>query len=294
MVMRSRSLSCFTALVIAAAATATGCEDFNVRPYAGTLIEMTMAGAIETAPGTHLEMWARSANDDIIRIDPLTDTNLHLTSYGLQIKLAIDRNDPCLINADGNLVLSPAAYKTVTIAGVTQTPEQQVQQLENRLDQILSTSLGGKQPQSLLAIVAADDGTAPNIAADASAADRLAACTTYWKDHPYAYSGNPFQLTQPTHGVVYGFVSYQTTSPPAGYDGIRFDTTLKLEGLREIWLTTESVPVAMVNPLARGPIFLYSQPARGGRGVVYFNLLGPSASGTAALYVDLDAPKISF
>ncbi len=271
-----------------------GCETLSARPFAGTLIEMTIAGAGESPPGTHLELWARSANDDIIRVNPLTDTNQHLTSYGLQIKLAVDPSDPCLIDDKGNLITTAAAYQTTKVAGVTQTPEQQAQTIQNRLDQILSTSLGGNQSQSLLAIVAASEGTRPTIAADASAADRLAACNAYWKEQPLAYSGNPRQITAPIHGVLYGFVTYTTTSPPAGYDGIRIETPVHLKGLRELWLTSETASIAAVDPKARGPVFLHSEPAKGGRGVVFFNLLGTSAAGTAALYVDLDDPGISF
>ncbi len=280
--------------LLAIAALGAGCDQLSVRPFAGTWIEMTIAGANETAPNTHLELWARSEHDDIIRINPFTDPTAGETHYGLQIKLAVDPSDPCMIDAAGNLLTSPAAYKTVTIAGVTQTPEQQAQQVKNRLDQIVSISLGGKQAQSLLAIVAASDGTPPTLAAEASAADRLAACTAYWASAPFAYSGNPFQVTAPTHGILYGFVTYTTTSPPAGYDGIRVETPIRLKGLRELWLTTETVPVDLVSPVQRGAVFLHSEPAKGGRGVVFFNMLGQSASGTAALYVDLDESKIDF
>jgi hypothetical protein len=138
------------------------------------------------------------------------------------------------------------------------------------------------------------------LAAGATAAERLAACQQYWCASPTSYTPNPAQLTAPLHGTAYGFVAYTTTSPAAGYDGIRLDSPTNLRGVREIWLTVESVSAEAVTQrlankdYSRGPVFLQGKESPGGNDVMHFELTGPSAGGTAALLVNLDDDSIVY
>jgi hypothetical protein len=136
----------------------------------------------------------------------------------------------------------------------------------------------------------------PTVAFTASAAQRLAACQQYWSASPLAYTPNPAQLTAPLHGAVWGFVTYNTTSPPANYDSIRIDAPEHLGGIRELFMTVE--PDA-VDPLHRGPLYLHGTPDAGGNGWVHFDLAPPygsslAAAGTAALFVDPDEATAKF
>jgi hypothetical protein len=242
-----------------------------------------------SAPGEHLELWARTRYDDIVRIngtfiDPATKKVSY--PYGLHVRDAITLDDPCIIDAKGNLLTSPAAYPpSVTIAGVTQSAEQQAEVVRNRIKQLLATTQGGLQSDTLQAIIPYNEAVLPTVAGDASAEQRLAACRDYWTD-PLAYTPNPAQVTAPLHGTVYGFVGYTTTRPPAGYDGLRIDTPVGLRGLRELWVTRETV--AVVDPMNRGGTVMDGVPNAGGRDVVHIDLTGPEGSGTAALLVNPD------
>ncbi|HEX8952549.1 MAG TPA: hypothetical protein VF945_11925 [Polyangia bacterium] len=298
------------------ALSAVGCDSLAAKTYAGTVIEMAIEGAPPTPAGQHLELWARDSYNDILRVDALWDEANHRSSFGLQIRDAIDLDDPCIIVSDpsaptyGELLVMPSAYPaTVTINGIAQTPTQQAQQVRNRIAQVTSSDhcLGdlfspgqrfcGHQAATLLAVIPADATPPPTVAADAPAAERAAICQAYWSASPLAYTPNPAQLTAPLHGSVYGFIGYTTTSPPAGYDGVRLDSPTHLRGIEELWLTTESVPMAAVDARSEGALLLDGAPTPGGRDVVHFDLRSLSAqpiSGTAALYVGLDDNSFGF
>jgi hypothetical protein len=292
--MRWRALLAVSLLV--------GCDDLTARSFAGSVIQMTLTlSSPNPMPADrHLELWARDQYDDTIRIDGITDAHTGESHDGMRVVLAVDPGDPCMIVTDpkspayGELLVTAQAYpNTTTINGVAQTPDQQAQQVRNRIAQVTSMTFGGLQAQSLLAMVAYTDKS--NLAAmqATSAAERAAACKDYWSD-PLAYTANPAQLTAPLHGVLYGFINYNTVAPPAGFDGLRVDTPVNLRGIQELWLTTESVPPAQVDPAHRGPLFLEGVPGPGGRDVVHFALSGPAGAGAAAMYVDLDQDPISF
>src|SRR5258706_14070066 len=129
-----------------------GCDALTVRTFAGTIMKLSITANDVTAPGDHLEMWARDQNDNIVRLDAIYDAAHFRSAYGVQIRLTVDPNDPCMIVTDphsaayGEPLTSPRAYpKTVTVNGVPQTPEQQAQQVINRIKQVTSTNLGGLQ-----------------------------------------------------------------------------------------------------------------------------------------------------
>ncbi len=289
-------------LLVTPMAPSLGCDSLSVKAYVGTVVQLSFEGASTTAAGTHLELWVRDQNNDIIRVDgtnytykdPQSGKSVTLQPFGLQIRDAITLDDPCMIDSKGNLLTSAAAYKTVTVAGVTETPDEQATSVKNRIMQEISTSLGGIQAATLLAVTPWDETPLPQIDPSATAATRLAACKSYWDASPLAYTPNPAQITAPPHGEVYGFVSYTTTTPPAGYDGLRLDSPTTLKGAQELWLTVESVPPDSVNPAMRGPVFLDGKPDPGGNDVVHFDLTGPTASGTAALEVNLDDTSVTF
>jgi hypothetical protein len=301
--MRWRALLAVSLLV--------GCDDLTARSFAGSVIQMTLTlSSPDPMPADrHLELWARDQYDDTIRIDGITNAHTGESHFGLHVVVAVDPNDPCMIVSDpkspayGELLVTPQAYpNTTTINGVAQTPDQQAQQVKNRIAQVTAMTVKcescgqdfvGLQAASLLAMVAHTDKS--NLAAmqATSAADRAAACNDYWSD-PLAYTANPAQLTAPLHGALLGFINYNTVAPPAGFDGLRVDTPVNLRGVQELWLTTESVPPAQVDPAHRGPLFLEGVPGSGGRDVLHFGLAGPGGAGAAAMYVNLDQDPISF
>lgn len=295
-----RFLPCFWPCISLALAGCNG--GLSVTPYVGSVVQMTIANAGVTAPGTHLEVWTRDQYNDIIRVDASytypnpKDPTETITTYtrGLQIRNAVTFDDPCMIDSKGNLLTSPAAYTTRTIGGNTETPEEQAQTVKNRIAQVTGTAIGGKQASTLLAVTPYDETPEPQIDPNASAHDRLVACQAYWAISPLAYTANPAQLTAPLHGTAYGFVAYTTTSPPAGYDGVRLDSPTKLRGAQDFWLSLESVAVADVKANDQGPIFLEGKPTPGGNDVIHFDLTGPSASGTATLLVNLDNESVVF
>jgi hypothetical protein len=293
-----------------------GC-DISAKPFAGTVIQMTITTLTPTAPGRHLELWARNQYDDIIRVNVINDNhgdpNFPDGSPGLLIVKAATLDNPCIIDAFGNLLSSPAAYpKTVTVNGQVQTPDQQAATVRNRISQVSSSAdcapylpppNCGIEATPLLAMVPFDPTPAPTtcpetgtqpagcIPGEADAPTRLAACNAFRAASPVTYVPNPAQFTFPLHGNWYGAVSYNVPAPPEAYDGIRLDSPVNLKGLRELFLTDEG---PSVDPTMRGPTFLSGVPDVGGREAVHIDLIGPNASGTAALFVDLNSDPVQF
>ena len=178
-----------------------------------------------------------------------------------------------------------------------QTDAEQAQQVLDRIAQ-LGAGTGGP----LLAILPFDPTPVPTIDPAATPEERRAACDAYKMGTPgfpnssdLTYVSNPYQVTSPLNGTVYGFVDFTSLTPPANYDGLRIDTPLNLKGVREIFFTVEG---DTVDPKNRGPLFLVSTPTPGGRDVVHFDLTSAdptvAVSGTAALYVDLDQDPVQF
>jgi hypothetical protein len=294
---------------------ALGCNGgLTVDSFIGSIAQLTIVGAAPTAAGSHLELWTRNQNADLIRVDasytfpdPVDHTQTKtIYTLGLSIRPAVDRNDPCFIDGKGNLLTTPAAYQTTMLAGITETPQEQAQAYVNRIKQITSTTDCdataptdcGAQASTLLAVVPFDDTPPPQVMATDSASVRLAACQAYWAKSPLAYTGNPAQVTAPIHGTAYGFVYYQTNRPSAAYDGIRIDSPTNLAGAQDLWFSTETAPLAMVDGNNQGPIFLEGKADQGGNDVIHFDLTAPSAAstvtGTAALYTNLDNSSVEF
>jgi hypothetical protein len=303
-----RTLPCLWLLV-----ASTGCE-LSTKPFAGTVIEMTLNGASSSPSGQHFELWGRNAYDDVVRISGIFDfphddgSTERLFPYGLAIRPAITMDDPCLIDSDGNLLTKAEAYHDTVIAGVAQSPEEQAQQIRTRIGQLTTPSSCdgsggdptyhcGHQSSTLLGVVpyelVGDDGTtwsvlppapatcqtsanAPGcIDYDADPATRLAACRAYWQASPLSYTPNPVQITAPLHGLFYGELSYVTTSPPSAFNGFRIDSNVGLAGIAELWLTVEPDDVDVRH---RGPLYLDGTPDAGGRQVVHFDLVPPFGS----------------
>jgi hypothetical protein len=268
-----------------------GCDALTAHSFAGTVMQIRFDGATATPPGQHLELWATTQYNDIVRINPYYDLFKGKTSYGLMIREAIAVDSPCMINDEGYLLTDPMAYPPeVTRAGVTQTREQQAKQVVDRINQLKDTA-----GQPLLAVLPYDPTPVPVIPATATAAERLATCQAYESASDITYVPNPLQISAPKHGTVYGFVSFVSSSPPANYEGFRLDTPTNLDGVHEIFFTVENDNVDAMN---RGPLYLISQPAPGGRDVLHFNLVhvdpAVPTSGEAALYVNLDQDPVQF
>jgi len=308
-------------LGLVAAAGLGGC-DISARAFSGAILQLTISGATTNASTDHIELWARDQYDDIIRInqtynapDPANANNtIPLRPFGFVIRNAISMADPCMIDAAGNLVTTAAAYpKTTKIDGVTQSPEEQAAGVRARIAQLTTTSTCdeanhcGVQPANLLATIPFDPavGTPPlQLTLATSAADRLAACQAYWATSLLAYTPNPSQLVLPTHGTVTGFLEYTTQVPVQGFNSVHIESPTNLKGIRELFMTVETIDADDlaatpprpdgVDPLHRGPLFLQGYPTDGGLGVVFFNLRGPNASGTAGVEVDLDQSTTGF
>jgi hypothetical protein len=299
----TRSLLFASLLPLAASA---GCDALTVRSFAGTVMQLTLEGVTaQTIPaGKHLELWARTQYDDIVRVPGYYDLGKGLSAPGLMIRQAISLKDPCMIdgyyfpnNPNGNLLTSAAAYPTtISSGGVTQTPDEQAQQVKDRIDQLTTNkyiATGGP----LLAVLPYDPSVPPTLPDSTSSADRRIACDGYTMNRTerLAYVPNPYQITAPLNGVVYGFVKFLSSTPPSDYDGFRIDTPLNLKGVQEIFFTVEG---DTVDPMNRGPLFLISKRTQGGVGVVHFDLThadpNGTASGTAVLEVDLDNDPVQF
>jgi hypothetical protein len=269
------------------ACTLPGCDALTVHPFAGSVLALTIRQDATTGPsaaGHHLELWARDASNDILRVQLFYDSADYMTTFGVAVRQAISLDDPCVIDEHGNLLVSPAAYpSTVDVGGVLQTPDEQAQSIRNRIAQ-LTAPPSGIEPTNLLALVPYDPTPLPVVAADAAPGERLAACHAYWAASALTYTPNPLQVTSPIHGTVYGFLSYVTGTPPTDYDGLRFDSPIDLSGIVELFFTDE--PDA-VDPAHRGPLYLASTPTPGGNGVLHFDLNGPHASGTATVITGL-------
>jgi hypothetical protein len=233
----------------------SACSDLTVQSFAGSLIELSVAGAGETPAGQHLELWTRDANDELLRVP----TGSGSQPYGLMVRKAIT-----------------LALRIAQVTGTDVCADDR--------------SICGRQTSSLLALLPYTTTSAPPFDATMPAAARLAACQAYWSD-PVAYSPNPVQLTAPLHGTVYGFIAYATQKPAAGYDGVTLQTPDRLTGTRELWLTLETAPVDQVQPLRGGSVILDGKPDHGGFSVIHIPLTSPipgGPSGTAAIETNLD------
>src|SRR5689334_14978540 len=102
-----------------------GC-DISATTFSGTSIIMTMQDVSESLPGQHLELWARTRFDDIVRIDGINDIEVPDTANpgktktlhsfpGFALRKAVSMGDPCLIDDKGNLLTSASAYPTAVV-----------------------------------------------------------------------------------------------------------------------------------------------------------------------------------
>src|SRR5438094_3951092 len=101
-------------LILLPVLVALGCNGgLTVQSFVGTVAQLTIS---PVAPIAHLELWARNQHNDIIRIDTAytfpdpTDHTQTKTIYtrGLQIRPAVSKDDPCMIDGKGNLLTTAA------------------------------------------------------------------------------------------------------------------------------------------------------------------------------------------
>src|SRR4051812_22209455 len=185
----ARTLAFASLLPLAASA---GCDALSVKSFAGTVMQFTLEGVTaSTIPaGQHLELWARTQYNDIVRVSGYTNLASSATANGIMIRQAISLNDPCMIDGyyfpaevhdatAGNLLTTAAAYpSSVSEGGVTQTPDQLAQQVVDRINQVTSnTTIATGGP--LLAVLPFDPNVPPALPATATAMDRRAACDAY-------------------------------------------------------------------------------------------------------------------
>jgi hypothetical protein len=314
----------------------SGCE-LAARNFAGTVIEMTLTGASPNSAGEHYELWTRSQYNDVIRISgiyPFVPPGQQQATlyypYGFAVRPAITMDDPCMIDSQGNLLVTAQAYTDTTILGTALSPEDQAQAVRGRIGALTATSNCdgsggnplyhcGREVQTMLGAVAYEladaNGAVTNVAPptpttcetsnnapgcisfNAAPADRLATCQAYWNASPLSYTPNPLQITAPAHGLLYGVLTYTTTTPVQAFDGFRIDSNIgNLAGAQELWITTEP---DQVNGNMRGPVFIQGVLDHGGNEVLHFDLSPPlgstlAVSGTAVLEVDLNNDAVIF
>jgi hypothetical protein len=283
---------------------ASGCS-LSAPPFAGSVLALTLSTTTRTAPDEHIEIWARTEFDDVIRIDHLFTApggqDALRSRYGFVIRNAIDMGDPCMIDVEtGALLTTAEAYPSaVTILGVPQSPEEQAAAVRARIAQVTSASNCddatpphcGRQGSNLLAAIPFGPTTIapPDLPRTTPPSERRRACLDYWASSALAYTPNPSQLIAPLHGTVTGFFDYITQLPVAGYGAIRVDSSVALRGIRELFMTVERHTPGSgsdgVDPLRRGPLFVRGVPStRSGRDVTHFELTGPTVSGSATIY----------
>ena len=94
----ARSLLVASLLPLCASA---GCDALTVRSFAGTVGQFTLESGITatTIPaGQHLELWARTQYNDLVRVPGYYDLTNGLSSPGIMIRPAISLTDPCMID----------------------------------------------------------------------------------------------------------------------------------------------------------------------------------------------------
>lgn len=130
-----------------------GC-DISSKPFAGTIVQMTLSGVSTIPQGQHLELWARNQYNDVVRVSGSFDTTVggkstRLFPVGFTIRPAITMDDPCMIDQNTGALLTKAeAYKDVDLAGQHQTPEEQAQQVRTRIGQLTPISSCDGSPES--------------------------------------------------------------------------------------------------------------------------------------------------
>ena len=93
----ARTLALASLLPLAAS---VGCDALTVRSFAGTVMQLTISGVTaQSIPANqHLELWARTQYDDIVRVSGYYDFADGKTTTGLMIRQAISLDDPCMID----------------------------------------------------------------------------------------------------------------------------------------------------------------------------------------------------
>jgi hypothetical protein len=293
-----------------------GCDRLTVNNFTGSRVQMTIAGAKATPPGSHLELWARDGDEDVVRlvVDPQNMANpSNTTPSGIDcptvngvvicqttaysIVQAVDKNDPCLIDSDGHLLTDASAWGGDANKALA---------VSMRIDELTI-----QQANPLFAMVGWDDNSAtpPVIDPMADATTRKDACNAWWANSPYAaYTGNPIQLTAPIHGQLYGMLDFQSVSPAPSQilGGIEITSNFSLRDIRELFLTVATAKFQDLDPAetdckanptkCRGSLFLQGNTEPPQNGIFHATLTSPTggASGTAAIETRLDEDPVQF
>ncbi len=312
---------------------ATGCAELGVEPFQGSWIALSlnwplfvppqMAGQTPQpsllSPGEHLDMWAILPPDGRpvrLTVNKYTDPGKF---PGFNVVPALDPNDPCLIDANGNHLLGIVAQSGPDKELQQQAVVQKVREVVAKTTTIgAAAGVAGKAPVPLLGLVQ-DGGLKPDdilnlaklsVQGDAQAIqDRLAFCPSFLSSHFDYYQGNPLQLTAPLHGTLFGFFNFNTIGPefqtadpatflpPQNFGGIAITTRMSLHGMTALLLTRETAQ----NPALPGTVVVKGgalPPAASGRGAIRFGLqatipvgMGMTQTvtvGTASVLTDLD------
>jgi hypothetical protein len=306
-----------------------GCDALGVNTFQGSWIALSLNWPLSApaqmgaqpqpmllGPGEHLDLWAQFADGSAVRVpanqftEPPTN---NLVFPGFNVLPALDPNDVCLIDSNGNDLLSAQAQPG---------PDQELQQMAEveKVREVVSTTTSilpaggvmGKAPVPLLALTQYDP---PPSSMDAmvlatldttpgDAAAREAFCPGFLLRHPDYYQGNPEQLTGAIHGPLFGFFNFSTVGPqfqtdnpatflpPQEYGGITITSNTSLNGVTGLLLTVET----MTPPTMPGMVLVAGVPlpaADSGRGAIRFELVVMDQGmavpvGTASVLTNLD------
>ena len=312
--------------VVCLVVAAVGCDHFAASDFSGSRVQLTVSGAGPTPAGSHLELWARDGAHDIVRLlagsapdhcdDGAATCTFWPTLSAYTIVGAVDLGDPCMIDDAGNLLWSPAAQPGPSDGDKAL----QAKAVEKRVHEL--TDL---QPRPLLAMASFDDAAAAHpvrapdragcdelkpracIPDDATAATRLSQCLAFWQASPFAYTGNPLQLTRPVHGTLFGMLDFTSLTPAQTLGGIQVVSDFALHDLRELWLTQTTATVAALDAdqldcatspgTCRGALFLQGDAGSPQNGIFRFDLSSPPPStvtGTASVLTRLDEDPVQF
>lgn len=290
-----------------------GCDALGVQSFTGSYIALDLTWPSPMLPGAdeHLELWAVSGAGQPVRVpaDEFTAADFP----GFDVRLGIDPNEPCLIDAQGRLLLGPAAdLPDPDISHEAMV--QRVRQVVPRTLPILPAGgVAGKTKVPLLALVRHDENPGPDFPLTKDNVDKMAPADRLQRCRPFLcapadagcghgayYVGNPLQLTKPVHGTLYGFFDFNTIGPdfqtadpasyvpPQDYGGIAISTRVSLHGIRGLRLTREKER----RPGQPGtPVALGVPSTDSGRGAARFVLLLPGTQtvlGFASVLTDLD------
>ena len=341
---RSPRAPLLAAVVCATVATgAAGCDRLTVSNVTGARVLLTISGPPEqlrTVDGEHLELWAREADGSILRLlsgraagicetdrSCLTKNGYAKTLHGYAMVPAVSLAEPCMIDEQGYLLYEPGARLYVADEEAKLTDADRQKRAEAVLARIRAITdraaspmvafvsygdVAGKRPQFDLqdkpcgSCSGHGDYACVDGLCKARPEVRKSQCLEFFRQNPFAYVGNPLQLTAPRNGVFFGTADYTSFQPPQVIGGMNLQSAFGLRNLRELWVTQtkarlDALEIQEVDCKAkpdkcRGRVVLQGSVEGDDRGIFHVDLRSPlpGVSGHASVYTRLDTDPVLF